>query len=334
MSNPYSKDIQLKQSRILWLDWMKVIGMYFIIVGHLFPAGYTFLYVFNVPIFFLISGFVCKHEKSNAIFWRKIFFNYITPLFLIRTIMFFWEKYTFSNPNEFLSIFQYWLFMAKGYQNCLGACWFIYTLIIIRIIYQYLQTTKITILLFFVLTGIAIYFNLQNIHKCNAVLNVTIAFQPFTIGLILQKYKYKLILLQPTLINTIITLIIGISIIICCGLFNNNVWVYNNCYGNSFFIYLVGAFGGATMVFSLSKLVDRYFDKLITTLALGNIITLGLHQFFINLASMIFPPLPYLSYALALVFLLAFYPVIRFCQSWCPILLGLYHPSISNDQTK
>ena len=45
----------------LWVDWMKVLAMYFIIAGHLFVPGYKYIYVFSVPSFFILSG-VLKAE--------------------------------------------------------------------------------------------------------------------------------------------------------------------------------------------------------------------------------------------------------------------------------
>ena len=45
--------------RFYWVDWMKVIGMFLIIWGHLFPKhSCDFIYSFNVPLFFCISGFL------------------------------------------------------------------------------------------------------------------------------------------------------------------------------------------------------------------------------------------------------------------------------------
>lgn len=41
-----------------WIDWMKAVGMLTIVWGHCFPEGGVseFLYAFNVPLFFIISG--------------------------------------------------------------------------------------------------------------------------------------------------------------------------------------------------------------------------------------------------------------------------------------
>ena len=70
----------MNRERIQWIDWMKVIGMYFIIAGHLFPKGYTYIYIFNVPIFFIISGFLYKYENSNIYFFKKIYLNFFKTI--------------------------------------------------------------------------------------------------------------------------------------------------------------------------------------------------------------------------------------------------------------
>lgn len=46
----------MKERRI-WIDWMKVLGMLFIVWGHFTPnIMHNFIYAFNVPLFFCISG--------------------------------------------------------------------------------------------------------------------------------------------------------------------------------------------------------------------------------------------------------------------------------------
>ena len=317
----------MDKERIIWIDRMKVIGMYFIIAGHLFPIGYTYIYAFSVPLFFLISGFLYKQEHSNYIFWKKIALNFIVPLFSIRTIMYFWEMYIYTESEHFLSISEYWLFMLKGYQNCLGACWFIYTLILIRIIYHYIPHTTTRITLFVFLSGIAIYTSVNNIHKSNAILNITVAYQPYIIGYLLNHYKTVLDNYKPSLSIIVLSIIVCTLLLILCGLFNGNVWLYNNGYGQSFILYLGGILIGTTMIYFLSKINGKYATNIITTLSAGNIITLGFHQFFINLIKMTLPFLPYLSYGLAILILLIFYPIIKFCQAYCPIIIGNYHPT-------
>ena len=50
--------------RMVWIDWMKAIGIYLVVLGHFFSVGEKFIYVFHVPLFFLISGFVLISSRA------------------------------------------------------------------------------------------------------------------------------------------------------------------------------------------------------------------------------------------------------------------------------
>lgn len=56
--------------RVVWIDWMKTLGIYFIIAGHCFGPGYKIVYAFSVPLFFVISGFLYKIESVFHVFLR------------------------------------------------------------------------------------------------------------------------------------------------------------------------------------------------------------------------------------------------------------------------
>jgi fucose 4-O-acetylase-like acetyltransferase len=320
-------NVYMNRERIQWIDWMKVIGMYFIIAGHLFPKGYTYIYIFNVPIFFIISGFLYKHEKNNILFLKKIFFNYICPVVIIRTIMYFWEKYTNNNSDAFFSLFEYWFYMFKGQQNCIGACWFIYTLILIKCLFQYITIKKILIAILLLLTGTAIVFNIYNIHKNNAILNVIVSIQPFAIGYYLRKYKEVLIKYHISKVSFFLLFAFSISIIFLCGKTNGNVWLYQNGYGKSIILYLIGIISGTIFLFILAKLFENKNYRFISILSTGNILTLGFHQFFVNVIQMNFNTDNFFSYALAFIILILFIPLIIICKAYFPFILGIYHPS-------
>ena len=314
----------IKQQRIIWVDWMKVLGMYFIIAGHFFPTGYTYIYIFSVPLFFFLSGFLNKKEDNRFTFWRKILYNYCLPLFLIRTIMYLWEWLTYS--DTFLSIFQYWSFMFKGYQNCNGTCWFIYTLILLRIIYQYIPK-KLHILLFVTFTITAIWLNSQNIHKNNAIINLTVAYQPFFLGYILQRYKRLITSYKPSTRILFYMFTYGLISVGICGRINGNVWLYSNGYGNYFLIYLWGIINGTILIYSISMLLNnlcQYAKQVILTLSIGNIVTLGFHPIFISLCNRHQVHNLFFDYLLAFIILVLFYPIIVLCQYYCPLILGIY----------
>lgn len=55
----------VSSGRIVWVDAMKGVGMYFIVLGHMFPKGLEFIYAFSVPLFFLLSGFTTSRKQTD-----------------------------------------------------------------------------------------------------------------------------------------------------------------------------------------------------------------------------------------------------------------------------
>lgn len=77
----------MMQQRKVWIDWAKVLGMLAIIYGHCFPEGMSnFIYAFNVPVFFLISGYLCRGEDSFGICRNKILHNLLIPYLILAFI--------------------------------------------------------------------------------------------------------------------------------------------------------------------------------------------------------------------------------------------------------
>lgn len=51
------------KKRIHWIDWAKFIGIWLVIIGHAPIIGGIFIYMFHMPMFFMISGFL--YNKTN-----------------------------------------------------------------------------------------------------------------------------------------------------------------------------------------------------------------------------------------------------------------------------
>ena len=49
-------------SRIVWIDWMKTIGIYLIVLGHFFSVGEKYVYVFNSSA---LKKFLAYVSSSN-----------------------------------------------------------------------------------------------------------------------------------------------------------------------------------------------------------------------------------------------------------------------------
>ena len=181
-------------TRYNWIDWMKAIGMFLIVYGHYFSYGATYIYVFNVPLFFIISGYLYKKETSTKVFWLKLFYNLIVPMLFLVVIMqlYLLTRRILWGQSSIYEIKDIIINIIIGQQKELGACWFIYTLALIKILRFYIPEKKLFITnLFIIPTFLLISYYLS--HKAlfigNAYTNTLLAYPIFAIGENIQKYK-------------------------------------------------------------------------------------------------------------------------------------------------
>lgn len=319
---------RINDIRIARIDWMKVIGMYFIILGHFFPRGYVYIYVFNVPVFYIISGYLCKKEESSLLFWKKIVLNYTLPLFFICTAMFLWNYFSWDKNDRYIKSIYFLYYALIGSQKCLGTGWFIYTLIILKIIFQYLPSTTISNLFSICLFSfISVLFQHYNIHHFNAIENVAIAYPVFLIGHLLSKRRKTINKFHDAKILLVLSLFTIITIYFC-GKTNGEVWVYNNDYGRSFILFIIGSISGTILLYAISVMMEKRFSSTIQTLSVGNIITLGFHPIIIALIG---PQGGFIDYATSFIILLSFYPITLLAQKYFPYILGAKYINNKNE---
>ncbi len=310
---------------------MKVLGMYFIIAGHMFSAGNEYLYTFSVPLFFAISGFLCHHEGDNKVFWNKLYRNLILPCLLICLIILALETLTRLATNKMVwSMIPMRLFnilignQGKGVVGGgIGMCWFIYTLAICKILYQFVcnKYLQATIVLFCVI--IAIFYNENGNYLYNSILNVSLAYPAFIGGGILLR-----VLLKESIRGTIgrmVMLLLSLLLIVGITPLNGSVRMYGALYGNNIILFFVGAAAGVIGIYALSLMLQRYRPKHISTLSVGTILILGFHNYFLIAYKVFLKTIrtTFVDYSASLVILLAFIPIIFFTKKIFPVLLGL-----------
>ena len=70
------------KKRILWIDLLRGLGMFFIIWGHSLSNAQSFLvtmlFEVNVPLFFILSGYL-YHEQKISVQVYKLFYNLLLP---------------------------------------------------------------------------------------------------------------------------------------------------------------------------------------------------------------------------------------------------------------
>lgn len=319
------------QGRLVWIDWMKCIGMYLIVLGHFFPVGSRYIYVFNVPLFFLISGFLCKRERNYHLFWKKLWHNLIVPTIIICLIniwiipLLTFQKITFDVANIIRSITH----PLIGMHSFLGVCWFIYTLILLKIVYQYANNIVCIILIVPSLYCAFLYnhIDLSIYHPLlgnpNAIPNTFTAYPFFIIGTIIQRSRGKLDFFQNKFVFLLSILFFSLLVYLC-GKYNSDVWMFKCGYGNNLFLFIIGGMAGTIIIFFISKIIPIYTES-IATISRGTILILGFHVHFVILFTNHFHNHSiFMDYAIALFILIVFVPIIRFVEEKCSIVIGKY----------
>lgn len=314
--------------RIVWLDWMKVLAIFSIIWGHFFSTGHVYLYVFSVQVFCVISGFLYKRSPNFTVCVKKAFWQLVVPTVIMSVIMQLEAYYRSMALGQQYDISWFWFFkwLLLGHRWCMGPCWYFYSLIVMRLIMQLLPEKKWAYaILFVLLSGGAIYLHSIGFEASNANINVLLCMPFFLIGVFLKPWKSVCSNLQSFLLETLL-LGVSVALVVFCGNYNGYVWMYLNGYGNNFVLYIIGGMAGTAMLYVLSLWLSRFpYRTMIQTLSKGSIMIIGLHIILVRRFTELPDRIWVEDFALALLILLAFIPVIRMTELFFPILLGRHN---------
>ena len=312
---------------------MKSIGIYFIVLGHFFSVGDKYIYVFNVPLFFVISGFLSKKETDDKVFWKKLWYNLIVPMFIISTINYLYAcaQLSLSGTFELKSIAYFIFHILLGFHAGVGACWFVYTLVILKIIHQYCQNR--TLLYWGIVPALISaylynHFDISHISgylvASNSIVNICTAFPFFAAGIFLKTKKDYISSLNSKALLCLVFLT-GAFVVYICGHFNDYVWMYHCGYGNNFFWFLTGGIAGSCCIFALSKMLN-YTPAFILTVSKGTILILGFHGYLISLFRGFFH-MSIADFVFAALIVAVFIPIIMMAEKYFPLILGKYRIS-------
>jgi len=152
------KEDKMKRKRIIWIDLVRGLGMLLIIWGHSLnnPRSFlgTLLFEVNVPIFFLLSGYLYHEQKFNKQLY-KLFYNLIIPYIVTCALM--GINTVIANKTGGLGIFKSMgsikdvikaSFFAMGtptvfigthvYMPAIGAIWFLIALLWDELLFNFI----------------------------------------------------------------------------------------------------------------------------------------------------------------------------------------------------
>lgn len=142
-----------KATRLYWLDNLKAIGVFLVVLSHMNLNPYVFQYIhsFTLPIFFFVSGSVFnRKELTFAPFLGKAFRTILAPYLFFSVLSFiiwFFLVRSFSHTGAAFSIDASKAFLgilyAVGtgpYRNPLNvALWFFPCLFVVEILYFFIR---------------------------------------------------------------------------------------------------------------------------------------------------------------------------------------------------
>lgn len=326
----------MEGQRKIWIDWAKTLSIFAIVWGHCFPEGLCgFIYAFNVPVFFIISGYLCHREASFGKCFDKTLHNLIIPYFILAAIKVAGPVIKHIGDGEWI-----WSVAAVigGFHSLNDApgcsnLWFVYSLVIVKLLFQVSSGRRDLALAMACLAGAVVYNDILHLEWRWAVSNCLLAYPFFIIGNSLRdkdivqrlvisarQYRYGATFAAALLIA--VTYIVGTQ--------NGQAKLYMGQYANNVVLFAIGALTGSMAVFVLSALLDGVRLKITRVISSGTIVILVFHRELLHpllkeigkMDTSSLLTVNTLVFASAVIVVLAFYPIILLVKRFFPIVLG------------
>lgn len=283
--------LQAKKGREHWIDGLKTIGMFYIVLGHLAINTdlKNYIYSFHVPLFFFVSGYLFNSVKYNR-FWDffknrflrimvpYFFFSFATYLFWLVFVCRFFEGPEIKN-NTLKPLVG--IFYSNGIDNWLRhntPIWFLTCLFLVEIAFFVLnkyiknKTTLSVVVILFSAGGYILsltdFFRLPwGINMIPLALlfyHVGFVFKE-QIGAFFRKVTPVYLLLVPVLI------IVNMFLVRLNGRVDINYGVYGN-----YFIFYITAFAGIFCYAVLGKFVG--INKVLSFVGQNSLAIMCLHS--------------------------------------------------------
>ena len=343
MNNKTNNSNILHLGGVNWIDWMKTIGMFFIVWGHLSPdIMKSFIYAFSVPSFFMLSGFLFKTSDWIS-FFKKNFKGIVVPYFLLgfSVVLFFAVVKLYFGGYEIGYFPMSILALLAGDQNGIAsgigsqALWFVYTLFLLKVLCNYLRTNYIAQTVTSLLCLVAAYVMAKKgLNLYSSWANVLLAYPFFFVGFFLKnRYGTSIndfAIKRKKPYRAMALLIIGSCLLFALANVNGMIEMYNAKFGNDIFLFIVDGFIGTFLLGICSMLCgnkDRF--GIVNNLSKGTIIVLAWQIVFLLLIDLTMARIlgsylhnDVITFIIECVIYIAFIPIIKFIKLHTPILVG------------
>lgn len=288
-----------------------------------------------MPVFFIISGYLCHREASFGKCFDKTLHNLIIPYFILAAIKVAGPVIKHIGDGEWI-----WSVAAVlgGFHSLNDApgcsnLWFVYSLVIVKLLFQVSSGKRDIALAMACLAGAVVYNDILHLEWRWAVSNCLLAYPFFIIGnslrdkdilqrLVTSARQYRYVAALAAALLIAVTYIVGTQ--------NGQAKLYMGQYANNVVLFAVGALTGSMAVFVLSALLDGVRLKITRVISSGTIVILVFHRELLHpllkeigktdTSSLL--TVNTLVFVSAVIVVMAFYPIILLVKRFIPIVLG------------
>lgn len=264
---------------IVWLDYARFIGIYLVIFGHLlqrwpeFSCGiiksiWDYIYMFHMPLFFIISGYLFKNDKTQLISVRikKIFYSLIIPYLLYQLVYFpvvLLKNGGIYNTSILFKILM-GIILGDGYETSISLpvnlpCWFIICIIQLRLLFIFIPINKISsfiLSIFSILTLVLLKFFDIDLYFC---LDSTLMAIPY---FIFGHYIAKKEIIENLRHNIrfIVCLLLFVAVYVILK-YNGSAQMNGPSFGDNIILNYFAGISGTIGVFIISNITSNFFNK-------------------------------------------------------------------------
>lgn len=323
-------------NRVLWIDWARALGIMIVVYCHV-PQDKnfveSFLHSFQMPLFFMLSGYLHKSPHYPIIellkkYWRGLIVPYILFQFLFYP---YWLIQGYVQNG--LAVNDLYESLLMPLVQCLcgipidGPTWFLFALLITKLIADIVFRCRFSQYLAALLCLISVVgaWIIWEDDKLNISFAIDSLFDFFPFFFIGYYSKVQGIIKiedrNKCIIKAGFCFAISVLLIIC----DNGNYAFHRIA-----FYILGL-SGSFFIINICKAITNHSD-FIQVISVGSIIILGLHWMFIGTTNFIFESFfsfeggirytVFEAMVLVLGITLANYVIIRFCQKHFKALLG------------
>jgi fucose 4-O-acetylase-like acetyltransferase len=264
---------------IVWLDYSRFIGIFLVVFCHSFPtiaqwndsklaeAIWDYIYLFHMPLFFIISGYLYKQGESNGLkrLWHHLVIPYILYQLLYLPVQLIHFKQEITDVDLWIKFFV-GLLAGDGYDTpisyhiCLP-CWFIICIIQLHLFFLYIPIKKITSIIICVFSILFLVIRKYYALDFFFCVDCTIMALPyFLLGHYLGKNGF-VESINGRKTNLFIAFISGIIVYFILK-YNGAAQMNVLSYGDNVFLNYLAGIIGSLMIFMIAKvLADLWHEK-------------------------------------------------------------------------